>query len=317
MLFYEYNDGISKLKKVECNPTLELSQEIFNDIKEKYEIDKNIPRFIELKETFYDAIDKNIEKKEILDENYNKETKELDKCKTNIDTSKEKLRDLENNKDENSLIIEETKNNILDEEKKQEKISNNIENITKETEEVIKEYKSIINLGIDKIHPLTKKVLKKYPGTSRIEAKIRLICFLTDQLLSANECNAKDNIENSFQQIRGLNNTAIKMFLDCIFKKNPELLFYYFDIKNLNEVQKTLEKKNISYELYMYMKNYHDKSNSYGHPEESRIGKDNKKDIEEFLNLDKKEREKYILSTINFFNDIKLTKDELKKLKNK
>ena len=44
-----------------------------DEILEKYDIDTNIPRFIELKETFYDALDKNIEKLEELDTRYNKE----------------------------------------------------------------------------------------------------------------------------------------------------------------------------------------------------------------------------------------------------
>lgn len=317
VLFYEYNDGISKLNKIQCNPTLELSQEIFNDIKEKYDIDTNIPRFIELKETFYDALDKNIEKLEELDTRYNKENKELEYCQLELAKERTKLKDLENNEVENSLEITEIKDDISVKEKECEHISSNLAKTTKEKEDAIKESQIIINIGNDKMHPLINKVLNKYKSDSRIERKIRKICPHIDKLLSANECNAVDEFEDIIQQIRNLNNTALKMFFDCIFKKTPEKLFYYFDIKNLNEVQKTLEKKNISYELYMYMKRFHGICNPYGHPEESLIGKDNKKEIEEFTKLDKKERENIILSPVHFFNDIKLTKDELKKLKNK
>jgi len=328
IFFYEYNGEISKLTDINYNSVVEIPKEIISDAKEKFNIDDKLPRFIELKETYYQAIENNTTEIEKITSKYSGDLIEVELLKSDINVSKSKLKqnqkELEQSNPEDNIkeyrdkeiTTELLKEHILQKETKLERHQTDLEKTKKEKAEIIKNGEQILSLGVNKVHPLVTKIAKKYKNDSKLGRKVIKICAQLDYALSASECESFGELEDRMQLVKDINKQTIKTILDYLLQKKAESLVYYYDTQNYLGVAKILKEKKVNTDTFNYMKIFHNIVNPYGHISDNTIGKNNKKEIDNFKKLNKKEREKIIMSSINFFNEIELSPKDLKNLEN-
>lgn len=178
-----------------------------------------------------------------------------------------------------------------------------------------KEYKALINTNKSMLNPVIRSVIEKYPDDiSRMNYYISKICYKLDKCISASEYEAYDDIAFSMGEIRDNYRKLLQRVFDVCLKNKQGKLGLYL-IKNINEIEIVLGKRNVAKSVSGLLPAFHDLINAMCHSTEEGYHKEkNEIIIQNFKNMTDKEREELLLVVPNIFKTIKFTEKELSQI---
>lgn len=304
-----------------------LPDSFINKLSQDYNYDNDLPKFIKLDDILHKTISPNTKSvKKIIDEIDQAEIS-IEPIKKKLEENKNKLTDLKNTQKKNiELKQEELNEHINDEitklkteiktdEDKIKEIKGNIDSYNHQKSAASTEYKDFVNKNSKELDSIIKNVLKKYPEEINIFNRyVSDICLWLNSAISASEFNSFDEVGHSIDMIREMYRKVLHAVFDVLQKKSAESLGYYLsDPFGLLEIEELFKKKKISPDIRSKLSNFHNLSNAIGHSIENGPQKiNNAKKVEDFKQMNVKDREKILLAIPIFFNSITLTNTEVK-----
>ena len=315
----------TKIEPIEAN--LEDQRENLNNIKKKSEeikavAEKEINELKEIiikKENEIKTVKELIEYSKVNDENLIKDLKQqiaqlkfdktelYKKLATKNDENSSLKSTLKNEEKKLSEIIENESKKIINEKTKIQEIEVNLrlqENL----------YANTVKENSQVVHHTINKVISKYPGEINIFNRyITDICISLDGALSASTVNAIEEVAMYIDKIREQYRKILQIIFDSLCNKKMKTLGNYFDPINRIGLDNILLPRGVIAATISNLHKFHHLASAIGHSAENGSKKNqNIKTIEDFKNMNVKDREVILLSLPEFFRSITFNNREIK-----
>ncbi len=326
---YEYNGEIAQMKEIGYDENLNIPKEVIDEKAKEFAIDDKLPKFIELKEKFYEKYNSNetdiedlinreqISKKSISDLESIIESKESE-----LQLEKKKLKNTkEDNKKEISrlsTIIEDLTNELNSTNEELKKTRVELGNVQHEKNNKKEEQETLLNINKKIMNPIINNTFGKFSKYDILNTKVNKICSHLDEAISANEYDSFDELFDSVSEARGLYGKTFKAVFDVIFNRVEEkLAVYYKPIKYQSQIDGLMNKRILQIDkvTFQNVKKMHNVFCKDAHDQDWSYDSGFTKEI--FKSLSKLERYNILISIIKFLNGLNLSDNEYKLINKK
>ena len=309
VLEYGYDETLktSSLQKVHLSDSAEPLREYIEDRCKEYDVDYDLPRFIQFKETYE-------EQENALDllQSLTKRNIELKKAEGEISNKISKLSRAQSNR----KITEEMMEDSQREKERRTEIKEEIDDINSRTRELLITAGDNYNRLGKEMDPEIKKTYEKYNKGFEFDVYIQRFCTKLDEFLSMCLSNAqRAKIIEKASEIRYYVNQLAKAVLD-VEVGGSETLSKYLEspsaFKGFSKTYKYFQQKD-QLPLYEDMRVLHfDVINPLSHGAENKKGNEEK--IKNFFALEDKTKKRYLLSFVKFYGMLSLKPKQKEKI---